>query len=60
VSVLNEIVDSYEPEMKISGTNLGCFRLQKEFRQYRKKKLWEYRDELNTWIFPTAFDLQIR
>lgn len=60
VSALNGIVDDYESEMNISGIDLGCFWLQKEFRPYKKKTLWEYQDKSNTWIFPTAFDLQTR
>lgn len=55
-----EIVDGYEPEINISGTNSGCFGVTKRIQTILKKKLWEYCDELNTWIYSTVFNLQIK
>lgn len=47
--------------MNISGTNSGCFFDYRQGIQInKKKKLWEYHYKTNTWIYPTAFDLQTK
>lgn len=57
VSALNEIVDEWIEKMNISGDDMSCFLITDKIQINKKKTLWEYHDELNNRMFPTAFDL---